>query len=303
MADRLIQMRVLVTTVKHGSFAAASEALGMSPQMAGRHIRMLEDDIGARLLERTTRRSRLTEVGARYYAHARHALAAVTAADESVQALTSQPRGTLRIAAPTTFGSLCLTPLVTGFMQRYPAVNVDLVLDDRVADLVGEGFDVAIRIGALRDSSLIARPLAPYDYIACAAPAYLERHGRPQAPSDLIDHRCLTFSYAIKPPDAAWRFEKDGQTVRAPVRSCLQVNDLRALREAAVAGLGVLLVPRSAVGNELHSGALRPVLADFEAPSRAMHILYPHRETLPKVARFVDEVMRAFGPDSPADPA
>ncbi|MES1947707.1 transcriptional regulator [Salinisphaera sp. C84B14] len=292
-------MRLVIAAAEHGSFAAAAHALGMSPQMAGRYIGDLENALGVRLFERTTRRSRLTEVGQTYYARAQDAVAAVAMADDSVQAFRSCPTGTLRIAAPVAFGNLCLVPVIDRFCRLYPAVRVELELSDRVVDLIADGFDVAVRIGSLSDSSLIARALSPYDYVVCAAPAYLESQGSPTTPTDLAKHRCLVFSPAERPPDM-WSLEGPDGACTACLNVAICINDMRALKDAAIAGSGIALIPRRLIDAELADHKLQTVLDDYHVPSRDMYLVYPNRQKLPKVSRFIEEAMRYFGAEQPA---
>lgn len=293
MGGRLNQMRAMVAAVEHGSFAAAADILGLSPQMAGRHIRDLERELRVRLFDRTTRQTRLTEAGAAYYERAKDALRAVAMADESVQAFCGDPTGTLRIAAPVGFGSVCLVPLISQFSKKYSAVRVELELSERVVDLIAEGFDLAVRIGSLIDSSLIARPLVPYEYVVCAAPAYIEAYGAPATPDDLADHRCLVFSPATRPPDV-WTLESGSVSRSISVPVALRINDMRTLRDTAISGSGIALMPRPLIESELLNGALTTVLRDYKVPSKDINVVYASRQKLPKVTSFVEEAVRYF---------
>lgn len=250
--DRLTSMEAFVAAAESGSYARAATRLGLSPQMVAKHVAALEQRLGARLLNRTTRRQSLTELGSAYLERCKHILGEAQAADSLVQIMNATPRGKLRISAPVTFGSYSLMPFVTGFLREHPEVEIDLHLTDRYIDLVEEGYEAAFRIGPLADSSLTARPLASYRLIACAAPAYLAARGTPRVPADLEEHECLGYAYWSRPADNQWQFRRDGQVHEVQVRSRLQVNESKALLSAAVDGFGIVLGP-----------------ADFLEPARA----------------------------------
>ncbi|MGH8409080.1 MAG: LysR family transcriptional regulator, partial [Pseudomonas sp.] len=195
MMDRLSSMSAFVMAAELGSYARAAERLGMSPQMVAKHVAALERRLGARLLNRTTRRQSLTELGSAYYERCKHILTEAEAADSLAQIMNDTPRGKLKISAPVTFGSYSLMPLVTEFLRDNPEVEIDLHLTDRFVDLVEEGYEVAFRIGPLANSSLTARPLQPYRLVVCAAPKYLAERGTPLTPADLEHHECLGYAY------------------------------------------------------------------------------------------------------------
>lgn len=201
MIDRLTSMEAFVVAAESGSYASAALRLGMSPQMVAKHVSALELKLGARLLNRTTRRQSLTELGSAYYERCKHILAEAQEADSLAQIMSATPRGKLRISAPVTFGAHSLMPFVTAFLRQHPEVEIDLNLTDRTVDLVEEGYEAAFRIGPIANSSFIARPLAPYRLIACAAPSYLQARGTPQVPADLTAHDCLGYVYWSRPAD------------------------------------------------------------------------------------------------------
>jgi len=206
----------------------------------------------------------------------------------------SAPRGVLRVSAAMLFGIQALTPIVRDYLGRYPDMRVAMRLDDRIVDLVDEGIDVAIRIGRLPDSSLVARPLRPYRLVACAAPSYLERHGAPRMPEDLAQHNCMTFLGAWQ--QDRWEFGKDGEVRGVAVDGSFQVNSTHALRAAAVSGMGVALLPLMMVEDDLASGDLVRLLGDYVAPERALHIVYPSARLMtPKLRTFVDCVLEHLG--------
>ncbi|GAB7542475.1 LysR substrate-binding domain-containing protein [Cupriavidus sp. 8B] len=297
MMDRLTSMAVFVKTADTGSFAAAALAFGISSQMAGKHVNYLEERVGASLLNRTTRRQSLTEIGKIFYERCKTLLADAEAAESVAQELSASPRGKLRITAPVTFGAFSLVPVVTRYLRTHPDVQVDLTLTDRFVDLIDEGFEAAIRLGSLPDSSLIARPLMPYRLLPCASPAYLAEHGAPQTPQALSGHECLGFAYSSQPPASEWHFAgKDGKPLTVPVRSRFQANDIKALIAAALDGFGIILGPEVAVKGALASGQLVRILAEYEAPSRPMHVVFAASRVTPKLRSFIDHVVAEFGP-------
>jgi DNA-binding transcriptional LysR family regulator len=292
--DRLTSMAVFVRTVERGGFAAAASELGLSPTMTGLHVRALEERLGARLLNRTTRRQSLTEAGRRYYERCKQILADIEAAEGDAMDLQSAPRGRLRVTAPISFGTHALTPAIIDYLALYPEVEVDLSLNDRVIDLVDEGYEVALRVGPLADSSLIARKLAPYRLRLCASPEYLRRRGVPRRVEDLADHNCLCFVYARS--GSEWRFTGPEGESEVAIRGRLQTNNGDALRLAARRGLGIILQPAALLAEDIASGALVPLLAGHVPPSFPMHIVYlPDRWPTPKVRSFVDFVVERFG--------
>jgi DNA-binding transcriptional LysR family regulator len=269
----------------------------MSPQTVAKHVAALERRLGARLLNRTTRRQSLTELGSAYYERCKHILTEAEAADSLAQIMNDTPRGKLKISAPVTFGSYSLMPLVTEFLRDNPEVEIDLHLTDRFVDLVEEGYEVAFRIGPLANSSLTARPLQPYRLVVCAAPKYLAERGTPLTPADLEHHECLGYAYWSRPADREWSFYQGAVLHKAQVASRLHVNESRALMSAARDGFGIVLGPEDFLRSALMSGELVRVLPDYEAPSRQMHLLYTaNRQRTAKLRRFVDAVLLRFGP-------
>jgi DNA-binding transcriptional LysR family regulator len=300
MMDRLTSMSAFVMAAESGSYASAAERLGLSPQMVAKHVAALEHRLGARLLNRTTRRQSLTELGSAYYERCKHILSEAQAADSLAQIMHDTPRGKLRVSAPVTFGSYSLMPFVTEFLREHPEVEIDLHLTDRAVDLVEEGFEVAFRIGPLVTTSLTARPLAPYRLVACAAPGYLAERGAPTTPIDLKHHECLGYAYWSRPADREWVFCRGADVLRIPVASRLQVNESKALLSAALDGFGIVLGPADFLAPALQSGALVRLFADFEAPSRPMHLLYTaNRLRTAKLRRFIDAAVARFGAAEP----
>ena len=290
--DDLKSMAVFVQIVDRGSLSAAAEREGMSPTMAGNHLRALERKLGATLLKRTTRRHALTEAGRGYYEKARAILQLVAEAHAGAEAIQAAPRGRLRVAAPVSFGAERLSPALEDLLARYPDIVVDLALSDRVVDLIDDGFDAAIRIGRLADSSLIARPLQDYRMWICASPSYLAARGVPTRPNELEHHACLVFSYAGR----EWRFSASDPALRVKVDGRIEANSGQALRMAARAGLGIIMQPEVLLAEDVADGRLVRLFGDFDLPSRPMNLVYLRdRHMTPKLRGFIDFVTDRFG--------
>ena len=297
--DRFAELAAFVRTVDRGSQAAAARELGVTPAMVGRYIRALEDRLGARLLNRTTTNQSLTEAGSAFHARAAALLEQLEAAEDVVADRQAAPRGLLRVSGPMSFGVRYLAAAVAGFGALHPGLRVELSLNDRVVDLVEEGYDLAVRIGRLADSSLVARRLAPCRVAVCAAPAYLAQHGAPEGPEDLREHKCLLYSYAAN--GGTWRFVRaDGREVRVEVDGPLTANNGDAVLAASLEGAGVLLQPTFIVGDALREGRLVRLLPGWGAPELAVYAVYPSaRHLSPKVRSCVDFLAEQFG-DNPA---
>lgn len=290
--DKLRSMEVFVAVVDTGSFTAAARRFDISPVMVGKHVEFLEQTLGARLLARTTRRQSLTEIGERYCEQCRIVLAQVAAAESGAEAMRTAPRGTLRITAGVSFGGELLSPVLADYLERYPEVSVMLDLSDRVVDIVEDGFDAAIRIGTLDDSGLVARPLWDYGMTIAASPAYLERFGTPRVPADLLRHRCLDFTHWNK--QLRWRL-RGGEDLAIPV-SRFRSNNGRALKNAALAGFGIIMQAEMMLANELARGELVPLLQEHVPEPRPMHLLYPRDlQPTPKLTTFIDFMLERFG--------
>lgn len=302
--DRLTGMLAFARAAELGSLTAAAAAIGISPQMVGKHVTALEERLGAQLLRRTTRRQRLTDVGQAFYERCRVILAETEAAEALTRDLGATPRGRLRISAPVNYGSCRVAPLVTRFLREFPEVQVELSLSDRYVDVVDEGYDAVFRLGPLDDSTLVSRTLEVHRQIACASPDYLEARGMPVHPEELAAHECLGYVNWSGRPYAEWAFRKDGRVHAVTVRSRFQVNDGRVLLHAALEGHGVILQPAAVVEPAIAQGRLRPVLRGYEPPGRTLHLLYAAgRPPAPKLRAFVDRAFAELGPRSKAAPA
>ena len=293
--DNLAGVAVFAAVVEAQSFTEAARRLGMSKAAVSKQVSRLEERLGARLLNRTTRRLSLTEVGAAYYERCARIVAEAEEAELAVTRLHEVPRGTLRVDAPVSFGLQYLAPVLPTFMARHPELHVDLTFNDRIVDLVAEGYDLAVRIGRLPDSTLVARKLAESRSLVCAAPQYWEKHGRPERPADLAAHNCFGYSYLATRNE--WRFRGPDGPVPVRVSGSLTANNGDALREAAVAGLGVALIPVFMACDDFRAGRLEPVLRDFAPDLAGIHAVYPHNRHLSaKVRAFVDFLVEALDP-------
>lgn len=298
--DRFAALSAFVRTVECGSQSAAARELGITPAMVGRYVQALEDRLGARLLNRTTQKQSLTEAGAAFHARAAALLDQLEDAERAASDRQAEPRGVLRINAPMSFGSRHLAEAVAEFCGRHPALRVEMVLNDRVVDLVEEGYDVAVRIGRLAESSLIARRLAPCRLAVCAAPSYLRAHAAPAAPADLRGHNCLLYSYASQ--SGAWTFAGPEGEVEIRVAGNLVANNGDALLAAALAGQGVVLQPTFIVGDALRDGRLVRLLPDWRPREGDVHAVYPSARNLaPKVRGFVGFLAARFRDPPPWD--
>lgn len=293
--DNTTELAVFVKVVDSGGFSAAARDLSMPKSSVSRYISRLEDRLGVRLLHRTTRSLRPTEVGAAFYERAARIVQEIAEAEAAVTNMQVEPRGTLRITAPLTFGYRFMGEIVSSFLTSWPDVALDIDLSDRVVDIIDEGFDLAIRVGRLRDSSLIARRLGSAERVLVASPGYLERRGTPVHPEDLKDHDCLLYAYEANA--ASWRLSPD---VTVAVKGRLTSNNGDILADAAVGGLGFAMLPRFIAGRRMHRGELVSVLEEHLAWEAGVYAVYPHsRHLSTKVRAFVDHMVRYLQPVPP----
>jgi len=291
--DTIDGMRVFAAVMETGSFSAAARRLGMSKALTSKYVAQLEERLGARLINRTTRRLNATEVGTAYYERCTRILGEIDELEEAVSNQHGAPRGVLRVAAARAFGEDMLVDAIADFMARYPEIVVDLVLDERQVDVVGEGFDLAIRLAALEDSAMIARRIAAYPFIVCAAPEYLAAAGTPATPRALVRHDCIV-NAAIS-PTGQWQFKIDGASVSVTVRARATVNTARATATLVRRGLGVGVCLYSTVREDLAAGRLVRLFGQHDAYDRSVYALYPHsRHLSAKVRLFVDHLMETF---------
>jgi DNA-binding transcriptional LysR family regulator len=291
--DRLTSMSVFAKVADLGSFAAAAKELRLSPTMIGKHIRFLEERLGSQLINRSTRRQSLTELGRDYLDHCRHLLEEAEAGDALVEEALRAPRGKLRIATSVAFGSYSLTPAVVRFMKKYPEVSVELVLSDRMVDLLEERIDAAIRVGTPTDSTMMSRSLSPYTGVVCAAPGYLAEHGTPMHPSDLVHHECLRYIGWADGP--RWTFSGPEGEIEVVVKSRLTINSAFAIRYAALAGAGIVLMRDELLAEDIAAGRLKVLLPDYKTQSRVRQILWlKNRKMTPKLRAFIDFIVETY---------
>jgi len=296
--DWMQPMRIFVSVVQNGSLSSAGRQLGLSPASVSRHIGALEESLGCRLINRTSRKLTLTEAGELYYVKVGEILQQIAEANDSVAELQAQPRGTLRVHSRVLVGHLHVVPLLPDFLARYPEVNVDLMMSNRVIDVVEQNIDVDVRIGKLVDSSLVARKLATSERVVCAAPRYLAAHPVIEAPADLAAHNCLT--YRINVGRTVWRFlDGGGALEEIPVTGNLTMDNGYALLSATLAGAGVALMPDWSVRDDLAAGRLRRILPGY----RASHVEFDNgiyavfqksRHMSAKVRAFIEYLAEAF---------
>lgn len=292
--DKFASMEVFVAVVEAGSLTAAATRFGISSAMAGKHIRSLETRLATRLLTRTTRRQSLTEIGRQYYEQCRRILAEVKEAESLAEAMASAPRGVLKVTVPLTYGVEVFVPAMTDYLSAWPDVILELDLSNRISDLVDEGFDAAVRIGQLPDSSFVARPLKPYRMRACASPEYLARAGTPRIPADLAHHECLGFLHWGR--EGLWRLDGDAQGESQLRPGRFRANNGQALKMAALRGFGLVLQPEALLAKEIASGQLVSVLEDYLPAGIPVHLIYPRdRRAAPKLTTFIDFVIERLG--------
>ena len=306
--DYLGALRMFVRAVEAGSFSKAAIATNTKTSTVSRAIASLEEDLGVSLFHRTTRRAHLTEPGATFYEHARGVLRGLEEARDAASAMHGRPQGLIRLQVPSGFGRLHIMPFVPDFLAAYPDIRLDVSLTDVRVDLLSVGADLAIRIGSLLNSSMLSRKLAPHRRVACASPAYLDRLPPIAEPIDLLQHNCLV--YALQPTDR-WFFCHPGGTSDAfeevPVTGTLRADDAEPLRDAAVAGVGVALLPTWLVGEDIKTGRLRYLLPEWSSmiattPSGIFGVFPPHRMVPPKVRAFLDFAQKRFGKPPYWDP-
>ncbi len=292
--DTLDGLKTVVAVVETGSFTAASERLGMSKALVSKYVGAVEDGLRVRLFNRSTRRLALTEAGQRYYDKALPLLEEFTEMVDSVTGEQSSPKGLLRISVPVTFGEMRLSGLIPDFLKQYPDMNVELHLSDHMIDMLEEGIDVVIRIGGVDDSSLVAKHIQTLPLVLCASPNYLKEHGYPTTPQDISQHQCIIDSnFRI---GKHWPFiSPKGQTKSVKVSSRVAANSPRAVKEIALAGGGIALIPQFIVQDDLKNGLLEAVLPEYQTLEFGLFAIYPHRRYLSRKVRcFIDFLAAAF---------
>ena len=292
------EMNVFVAAVDAGGFSAAARLLDLTPSAVSKQISRLEERLGARLLNRSTRRISLTDAGREFYERSRAILADIDEAERAIGSVSEEPRGTLRVTASISFGQRQIVPLVPEFSARYPGIRVDVQFSDRMVDIVEEGIDVAVRVSAPASSALIARQLAPDRRIVCASPDYLRKHGTPDNPEDLAGHNALIYSTVYSD---TWRFDGLTGARAVRVRSSFSANSGEAIRDMALGGHGVARLATFLVGPDIAAGRLVELLADWRDPQEnIIHAVYPSRRLVPPATRaFVDFLVEKMTPTPP----
>ncbi|MCL1122171.1 LysR substrate-binding domain-containing protein [Shewanella seohaensis] len=288
--DHFSALPIFVTVVECGSFSAAGQKLGLSKSAISKRITQLEQHLGIQLLQRTTRSLSLTDAGARYFEYIRPAVLLTQEGLDAISELQQTPKGNLRISVPMVFGRLYIAPLIAEFLKRYPDIQLQMQMDDKTTDLIAGGFDLAIRIGELPDSNLIARKIAPCLSVICASPAYLAQHGLPIVPNELTQHNCLFYSYFQD--GVEWSFHSPNGMQRIQPKGNYQVNNSDAIHRACLDGLGIANLPRFIVEPDLQAGRLQTILTDFPLPEHGIYAVYPQRKYLPtKVTVLIEFLM------------
>ena len=292
--DRFENMNTFAYIVEAGSISAAADRMDVAKSVISRRLKELEAHLGVQLFHRTTRQMKLTDSGRAFYEQSVRILADTLEAEHAISQFHGALKGNLKVAVPLSFGLMHLGPAITAFLHTHPDIKFDLDFNDRQVDLLAEGFDLAIRIASLPDSSLIARHLAPVQAVMCASPAYLEHMGTPQTPEELIGHRCLAYSL-ISNSDNWNVYGPAGQLIKTRVTPYLKASNGEFLRDAAVDGLGIVLLPAFIVYREIEHGALLPILTEYHYPQLAAYAIYPQtRHLSQRVRAFVDFLSKRF---------
>jgi DNA-binding transcriptional LysR family regulator len=294
---------IFIAVTDNAGFSSAARQLGISKSAVSKRITQLEDQLGARLFHRTTRKLSLTEAGERFYEYAAQANRSAQQAEDAVHELKGEPRGILKIQLPMTLGQMHIAPLIPIFLQRYPHLEIDLVMDDRHINLVEQGYDLAVRAGDMPDSNLIARPLAPLHSVVCASPKFLQAFEQQfeqtlDQPPLLTKANCITYSYSSNAN--IWQFVSSQASHKIKVSGNYRVNNSAALKQALIAGMGIGRLPTFIVGDAIKRGELVALFQDYKMPSKSLYAVYPERQYLPtKVRAFLDFLIEKLGQDIP----
>jgi DNA-binding transcriptional LysR family regulator len=293
--DDLNHLLTFARVVQSGSFAAAAERLGIAPSVASKHVAKLERALGARLLQRSTRKLSLTEAGRAYYEHCARIVEELEQSRAAVASLQAEPGGKLRVTCINSFAGWVIAPMLPAFFARYPKIELEIVTSDRMIDLAEEGFDLALRITGAPQPNLVARRITAVRFVVVGSPDYFARHGTPQTPADLARHNCLGFPLSVA--DHVWRFARGDEQLVVPVNGSLSINNVDALRYNTLAGVGVALLPTYAVGKYLRDGRLVAPLADWRGFNEStLYAAYlPNRYGSPKLRAFVDFLVETIG--------
>ncbi|MGF1766336.1 LysR family transcriptional regulator [Enterovibrio makurazakiensis] len=295
--DTINAIPIFVAVADSEGFSRAAQMLGISKSAVSKRITQLEAQLGARLFHRTTRKLSLTEAGERYYQYAAQANRAAQQAEDAVSEMQGEPKGLLKILLPMTIGQLHIAPLIPVFLEQYPQLDIDIILDDREVNLVELGFDLAIRTGGdLSDSTLVARRLVPLHSVVCVSPTFYEKHqAQLMTPHQLVDLNCLIYSYSSNA--SLWQFtSENGEVCKIKVAGNYRVNNIAAVRDAVIAGLGVARLPTFIAGDAIQRGELVALFQGYNMPHKLLYAVYPERHYLPaKVRVFLDFIVEKLG--------
>jgi len=294
----LNEIYVFVKVVEAGSFVGASKQLNMPSTTVSRKIQKLEDTLGVRLLQRSTRKLHLTDTGRHYFENCQRSLVGIEEANTLVSQSRTMPTGVLRISSPTDFAIHYLQPWISGFMALYPDVQIELEVTDRFVDVIEERIDIAFRSGELRDSSLIARRIGPKQSVFCASPQYLEKAGKPTTPDDLTQYDCIIMGTSLK--NQYWRFVTEENEISVPVTGRYAADNMQLVVKATLNGMGIAQIPYPLAIESLENGKLIRLLADYSVPVQSMYIIYPsHKHLARNVRVFIDHVITSTQPRAP----
>lgn len=290
--DKLKSLMIFMRSAQQGSFSEAARQLGMAPSAVSRAVLRLEDELGVRLLQRTTRSLTLTEEGDRFYQRAQQILTDLEEAELEVKQSQSTPIGTLRLDLSFTFGKMHIAPALLQFAAQHPELQLNVSFNDRLIDLIEDGIDATVRIGLNSDSRLIMHHLATAHYITCASPQYLSQSGTPTTPAELLQHRCVNLIYPQTRREPTWKFKQDGKSIELSVESCLRFDNSEVILEAVIQGAGVVQLPKFIAANAIARGELQPILQSY-APQVGLPIavLYPQKRYLSAKVRVFVEFM------------
>lgn len=290
--DELKRIGVFTKVVEAQSFSEAARRLGIAKSAVSKHVRLLEEEVGVRLLNRSTRNLSLTEAGKIYYRHCEHIVSRADIALNELRQYQNQPTGTLRVSSPVSFGRALLIPVIKELRTLYPLLKIDLHLSDEVVNMVEEGIDLTVRVGQLKDSTLIARKLCSMPICVFASPQYIAKYGRPKTPSELIDHHWIALSFLSSPIVGQFIDKSTGKEVPHQITSSLKSNSVDAVIDAAIHGLGISAVVESIVAEHIAAGRLVALLEGYQLAPREVYAIYPHREHLPPKVRVFMEFLK-----------
>lgn len=289
--NELVDLRVFVEVVKKLSFTQAAVSLGINKSAASKAVSRMEERLGVKLIQRSTRRLSLTEEGKRLFEKSSAAFESIADAEQDISSNQQQLKGKLRIAAPMSYGLTKLTKQIPEFMNKHPKLTVELHLEDKMSEIIGEGFDVAIRIAELKDSGLVARKLGEIEHVTVATSAYLKQYGVPNRPEDLSKHKCLIYTYREAPRRWVY-FDALGQQINVNVTGSFETNNSLAIRECLLKGLGVALIPAFVVQEDIEAGRLQVVLKDYGAFKRNLYAVIPDRKHINSKARALIDFLK-----------